>query len=458
MKRRFYIILSILTLAANTFAAGADIVGGRISKTTGGYEIQYYITDHLGSTRVITDSNGEIKEQNDYYPFGMRHKNPNLATSTNRWLFSGKEKQTSGEINYMDFGSRMYDDFLGRWFTIDPRAEDYYPLSPYAYCGNNPVIYVDENGEFLHLIVGAIIGGAINWAMNGFQFNAKGLGHFGVGALAGALGAGVGAGISSSLAGGSFGAGFWGTSSALTATSSFISGAAIGGGAGLSSGFVTGFGNGLVNGQSFGKALAQGGLYSLMAGASGAIIGGVWGGIDAVRDGRRFWDGAIVTKETLVNQNIPVVGQIGDNNCLPANAEAIDRSFGGNITQQNIRDFPGLGGDPNTVGLGDVDVWNAYKELSGHSWMGEPGSPAAVRRILNPMQGGARVSINLNTGGKIGHSVVMQSIVQKTVTKVNGNIVQKLLYYVMNPANGGNIHKMSGKVLSNAFNIFYIHP
>jgi hypothetical protein len=52
----------------------------------------------------------------------------------------------------------MYDDFLGRWFTIDPRAEDYYPLSPYAYCGNNPVNIIDPDGEFLGAILGAIGG------------------------------------------------------------------------------------------------------------------------------------------------------------------------------------------------------------------------------------------------------------------------------------------------------------
>jgi hypothetical protein len=47
----------------------------------------------LGSTRVIVDKNGNIKEQKDYYAFGKEHENPNLISSTNRWGFSGKEKQ-----------------------------------------------------------------------------------------------------------------------------------------------------------------------------------------------------------------------------------------------------------------------------------------------------------------------------------------------------------------------------
>jgi RHS repeat-associated protein len=164
--KKLALITVILAFAANTFAAGAGIAcGGRINKTNSTYEIQYFITDHLGSTRVITGSNGEIKEQKDYYPFGKEHENPNLMTSTNRWGFSGKEKQTTGDINYMDFGSRVYDDFLGRWFTHDPRAEDYYPLSPYAYCGNNPVISIDTDGEFFWVIVAVVVYAVVDYGV-----------------------------------------------------------------------------------------------------------------------------------------------------------------------------------------------------------------------------------------------------------------------------------------------------
>jgi hypothetical protein len=40
----------------------------------------------------------------------------------------------------------MYDPVLGRWMTTDPLAEKYYSISPYAYCANNPVKYIDPNG------------------------------------------------------------------------------------------------------------------------------------------------------------------------------------------------------------------------------------------------------------------------------------------------------------------------
>jgi RHS repeat-associated protein len=131
------------------FAAKAGFVGGRINKTNNSYDINYFITDHLGSTRVIVDNAGNIKEQKDYYPFGKEHENANLMSSTNRWNFNGKEKQTVYGLNYLDYGARMMDVEIGRWFVIDPLAEKYYSISPYAYCMNNPLKYVDPTGMII---------------------------------------------------------------------------------------------------------------------------------------------------------------------------------------------------------------------------------------------------------------------------------------------------------------------
>jgi hypothetical protein len=52
--------------------------------------INYFITDHLGSTRAIVNAAGSILEQNDYYPFGMRHDNTDYMISTNRWGYNVK--------------------------------------------------------------------------------------------------------------------------------------------------------------------------------------------------------------------------------------------------------------------------------------------------------------------------------------------------------------------------------
>jgi RHS repeat-associated protein len=120
--------------------------GGRINATSNSYEVNYFITDHLGSTRAIVNASGNIIAQSDYYPFGLQHENSNLLASTNRYTFSGKEKQTTAEINYLDFTNRMYDEFLGRWFVQDPLMEKHYDYSPYAYVYNNPLRFVDPFG------------------------------------------------------------------------------------------------------------------------------------------------------------------------------------------------------------------------------------------------------------------------------------------------------------------------
>jgi RHS repeat-associated protein len=112
------------------------------------YDINYFITDHLGSTRVIVDANGTVKGQYNYYPFGKQWEDINLMANTNRYTFSGKEKQTIAGLNYLDFGARMLDAEIGRWFVIDPLAEKYYSVSPYVYCVNNPIKYIDPDGNF----------------------------------------------------------------------------------------------------------------------------------------------------------------------------------------------------------------------------------------------------------------------------------------------------------------------
>lgn len=45
-----------------------------------------------------------------------------------------------------DYGARNYDPALGRWMNIDPLAEKFPNMSPYVFCANNPLFYVDPNG------------------------------------------------------------------------------------------------------------------------------------------------------------------------------------------------------------------------------------------------------------------------------------------------------------------------
>ena len=47
----------------------------------------------------------------------------------------------------LDYGARFYNPALARWTTLDPLAEKYYSISPYAFCNNNPVNLVDPDGR-----------------------------------------------------------------------------------------------------------------------------------------------------------------------------------------------------------------------------------------------------------------------------------------------------------------------
>ena len=112
--------------------------------------VDYFVKDHLGSVRVIVDQAGTVREQNDYYPFGERCPESTYAVSAvNRYKYNGKEEQTVGDLGMLDYGARMYQAGIGRWFVPDPLAEKYYSVSPYAYCRNNPIRFVDPDGMII---------------------------------------------------------------------------------------------------------------------------------------------------------------------------------------------------------------------------------------------------------------------------------------------------------------------
>ena len=113
----------------------------------------YYVTDHLGSTRMVVDSKNNVKETINYYPYGseMRIQDPALIQQTdNNWhpfRFTGKELDKQNGLNMYDFGARLFDVAgVPMWTSIDPLAEKYYPYSPYNYCAGDPVNKFDPDG------------------------------------------------------------------------------------------------------------------------------------------------------------------------------------------------------------------------------------------------------------------------------------------------------------------------
>ena len=103
----------------------------------------YYLKDHQGNNRVVINQSGTVEETNHYYPFGGVFASTGNAQP---YKYNGKEYDSKKGLNWYDYGARHYDAALGRFTTNDPLAEKYYSMSPYTYCADNPVKFIDPNG------------------------------------------------------------------------------------------------------------------------------------------------------------------------------------------------------------------------------------------------------------------------------------------------------------------------
>jgi RHS repeat-associated protein len=105
----------------------------------------YYHSDHLGSTSLITNLDGEIVQHVEYVPFGEVF----IEERNNKWntpyLFNAKELDEETGLYY--YGARYYEPRISQWMSADPMQEKYPGVSSYAYCGNNPVRFIDPDGN-----------------------------------------------------------------------------------------------------------------------------------------------------------------------------------------------------------------------------------------------------------------------------------------------------------------------
>jgi RHS repeat-associated protein len=96
---------------------------------------------------MVVNKAGTVKQITHYYPYGGIIGGIDKGPSYQQYKFEGKELDRTYGLDWYDIHARQYDPVVPSWHTVDPLAEKYYWISPYAYCANNPVMYIDEYGD-----------------------------------------------------------------------------------------------------------------------------------------------------------------------------------------------------------------------------------------------------------------------------------------------------------------------
>ena len=194
------------------------------------------VSDRQGSTRALINQEGQLKQAYTYLPFGGFMDIPDETDTA--YLYTSQE--LDNETKLYNYKARFYDPQMGRFFSTDAAGEF---TSPYIYCGNNPVMFIDPSGN---LSTGATVGVSLGAVM------------VGLGAIASIATLGVGVALSGTAA------------VVLTSIGTAISG-------GLLAAGTTSISYSAAADDNWNAGIWVGA--TLGAGAVGGIIGGLTGGI-----------------------------------------------------------------------------------------------------------------------------------------------------------------------------------
>ena len=107
----------------------------------------YYTQDHLGNNRTVTNEDGTVEQIVHYYPFGCTFNDAGVNASLQQYKYNGKELDRVAGLSTYDYGARQYFSALPVWDRVDPECEEDYGVSPYTYCRNSPIKFIDKDGN-----------------------------------------------------------------------------------------------------------------------------------------------------------------------------------------------------------------------------------------------------------------------------------------------------------------------
>ncbi len=253
-----------------------------VGKKDNNGNIFYYHPDHLGSTTLITDNNGNVVFDLQYEPFGKL-----ILDSNERYTYTGHELDPESDLIYA--GARYYNPEIGKFIQPDNIIGDIYDpqsLNKYTYVRNNPYNHIDPEGEwFVSVVIGAAAGAIIGGVISAYsQYkNTRSINAWSV-AKSAAIGA-----VAGGLAGATLGIG-----TALISRVGLSGGYALAAGAGIS-GFsyaeynqISKAGSNIIEGRPVTYGLFKPKEIAVDIGIGGITFGiakGVGAGINAIRGG-----------------------------------------------------------------------------------------------------------------------------------------------------------------------------
>ena len=134
-------------LTGESFTGRTAVVRDGVLRKKG--RSRFILYDRLGSVRSVADEDGNVLQQNLYYARGGAWGDVCTAPGVQSYKYCGKYLDRKHGLDLYDYGARLYDPAAAFWTSPDPLCEKYYNISPYAFCNNNPVTFIDPDGRFI---------------------------------------------------------------------------------------------------------------------------------------------------------------------------------------------------------------------------------------------------------------------------------------------------------------------